>query len=838
MKAHRASDAVGCLAQTQKIIAKNLKKISASLLLLLIVWSAAAQQAVLTGTVKDEQGNPIELVTVAVEGTSIGTLSLPDGTYELTLPSGTKHTLVFDYMGLSIQRKSVTLSAGERRVLDMVFSKKENILGEVIKRSDRTKTEIGAIQIDASKAGLLPSTVGGIEGILKTFVGSNNELTSQYTVRGGNYDENLVYVNDFEVYRPFLTRSGQQEGLSFINADLVSNVYFSVGGFQARYGDKMSSVLDVNYKRPEKFGGSVMLSLLGASLHLEGATRDKKLTYLIGLRQKSNQYLLQAQPTKGIYNPSFTDVQANVNYRPNDKWEVDILANYARNRFTFYPEQSVSTFGVINKAFKLETYFNGGEIDQFDSRFGGISASYKPGKKLKLKLLASGFQTDERETYDIHGEYSLGEIETDLGKENFGQVKYGLGTGIIHTYARNYLKVNMGNIGHRGFYDAQKHFISWGLDAHYISINDRLREWERRDSAGFTQPYLQDSLVMMRFYKSGADFSYMRYSGFIQDNFRFSDSLDLTVSAGLRFNYNQLNGEFILSPRVQLAYSPNWKREVIFKIAGGMYAQPPLYREMRDLNGNVNQGLRAQKSLHFVAGTDYNFKMYNRPFKLTTELYYKKLTDLVPYEYDNVRIRYFGQNSAVGYAYGGEVRLFGDLVKDATSWISVGVMKTAEDVLNDKIVYKNTLGADSATVYPGYIPRPTDQRFMLGLYMEDYLPTNKNFKVHLNFMYATGLPFGPPDKERYADTLRLPDYRRVDIGFAALLWDGAKKERPAHSFFKNFNHVWLSLEVFNLLGIQNTLSYTFIQDQTTGREYAVPNRLTSRLLNVKLAVSF
>ena len=792
----------------------------------------------LTGVVKDDKGKPIELVTVAIEGTGIGTNTKPDGSYEISVPSGERQTIVFDNVSFFVEKKSVTLAPNERRVLDITLKKRDNTLDEYVLQDDRTKTEAGAIQIDARKAGILPSTIGGIEGILKTFVGTNNELTSQYTVRGGNYDENLVYVNDFEVYRPFLTRSGQQEGLSFVNADLVQNVYFSVGGFQARYGDKMSSVLDVNYKRPTKFGGSVMASLLGASLHLEGATRDNKLTYLIGLRQKSNQYLLQAQPTKGVYNPTFTDVQANVNYRPNDKWEVDVLANYARNRFTFYPERSVSTFGLINQAFKLETYFQGGEIDQFDSRFGGISAAYKPNKRLKLKILASGFQTDERETYDISGEYLLGEIETDLGKENFGQTKTYLGTGIIHNYARNYLKVTMGNIGHRGFYDANKHFISWGLDGTYISIDDQLREWERRDSAGFTQPYRQEDLVMTRFYKSSANFSYMRYSGFLQDNFHFNDSLDLTISAGVRFNYNELNGEFIVSPRAQIAYSPNWKREVIFKLAGGMYAQPPLYREMRDLDGNVNKNLKAQKSLHFVAGTDYNFKMYNRPFKLTTEVYYKKMTDLVPYEYDNVRIRYFGQNNAVGYAYGGEIRLFGDLVKDATSWISIGVLKTAEDVTDDKIVYKGINGADSATVFPGYIPRPTDQRFMLGMYFEDYLPSNKNFKMHLNLLYASGLPFGPPDKQRYADTLRLPAYRRVDIGFAALLWDGGKKERPAHSFFRNFNHIWLSAEVFNLLGIQNTLSYTFIQDQTSGRQFAVPNRLTSRLLNVKLAVDF
>jgi len=815
-----------------------IQRIVFCLLISCLSFYANAQDTKLSGKIKDDKDKPIELVTIAVEGTGIGTLSKPDGSYELSVPANEKLIIVFDNAGYFTEKKSVKLTANENRTLDIILKKKENTLDEFVKHDDHTQHEAGALQIDAKKAALLPSTIGGIEGILKTFVGTNNELTSQYTVRGGNYDENLVYVNDFEVYRPFLTRSGQQEGLSFINADLVSNVYFSVGGFQSKYGDKMSSVLDVNYKRPTQFGGSVMLSLLGASMHLEGATHNKKLTYLIGFRQKSNQYLLQAQPTKGVYNPSFSDVQANVNYQPNDKWEFDLLANYARNRFTFYPEKSVSTFGLINQALRLETFFDGGEIDQFDSRFGGISASFKPNKKLKLKILASGFQTNEKETYDIHGEYLLGEVETDLGKDNFGQTKTYLGTGVIHQYARNYLKVNVGTGAFRGFYDAGKHFISWGLDATYLSINDQLREWERRDSAGYTQPYYQDSLVLMRNYRSMADFSYMRYSGFLQDNFRFNDSLDLTVSAGLRFNYNELNGEFILSPRVQIAYSPKWKRSVIFKLAAGKYAQPPLYREMRDLDGNVNMNLKAQKAWHFVAGADYNFKLYNRPFKLTAEAYYKKLTDLVPYEYDNVRIRYFGKNDAVGYAYGGEVRLFGDLVKDATSWVSVGLLKTEEDVLDDKIVYKNTSGMDSATVYPGYIPRPTDQRFMLGMYFEDYLPSNKNFKMHLNFMYSSGLPFGPPDKQRYGDTLRLPAYKRVDIGFAYLLLDGAKKNRPSHSFFRNMKSVWLSVEVFNLLGIQNTLSYTFIQDQTSGREYAVPNRLTTRLLNLKFAVDF
>lgn len=805
---------------------------------LILPFVLQAQTAVLYGVVTDEQGRGVELVNVAVQGTSFGTSTNPDGKYELEIPAGSRQLVVFSNVGFDLLKKSVNLSVGERREMNVLLKKKANTLTEFVKRDDRVRYEAGAIQIQSKKANELPSTIGGIEGLLKTFVGSNNELTSQYTVRGGNYDENLVYVNDFEIYRPFLVRSGQQEGLSFINADLVSNVNFSIGGFQAKYGDKMSSVLDVTYKKPKEFSGGVMLSLLGANIHLEGASKNQKLTYLIGLRQKSNQYLLQSQPTKGVYNPSFTDIQALVSYRLSKRWEVELIGNYARNRFNFFPEEQTTSFGVINQAYQLRVFYQGSEIDQFDSRFGGISTTYHPSEKLKLKLLASGFQTNERETYDISGEYLLGELETDLGKDNFGQIKTYLGTGLVHTYARNYLKVNVGNLAHRGSLDAGKHFISWGADANFTNIDDKLNEWERRDSAGFTQPYYSDSVVMKRVYRSASTFDYTRLSGFLQDNFRFNDSLDLTVSAGVRVNYNMLNSELIISPRIQLAYKPNWKRDIVFKLAGGLYAQPPFYREMRDLDGNVNKDLKAQKSAHYVFGADYNFKMYRRPFKLTGELYYKKLWDIVPYEYDNVRIRYFGKNDAVGYAYGGEVRLYGDLVKDATSWVSVGIMKTMEDVTDDKIVLKDAAGADSATLYPGYVPRPTDQRFMLGMYFEDYLPRNKNFKAHLNLMYSTGLPFGPPDKQRYGDTLRLPDYKRVDIGFSALLLDGARQDRPYHSFFRSLQSIWISLEVFNLLGIQNTLSYSWIQDQTTNKVYAVPNRLTSRLLNVKMVVNF
>lgn len=807
------------------------------LLMALATTGLAQQFAYIKGRVTNERGRGIEAVTVAVSGTGIGTSTDRKGNYELQVPANTTITVAFTYVGYETQTQSLTMVPGQSKTIDIQLQETATQLEEVTKTADRSD-EAGSINLDVSKANLIP-TVGfgsGVEALIKTYVGSNNELTSQYNVRGGNYDENLVYVNDFEIYRPFLTRSGQQEGMSFVNADLVSGVNFSIGGFQSKYGDKMSSVLDVNYKNPTEFGGRAMISALGASLALEGASKNGKLTWLAGARQKSNQYLLQSQPTKGVYNPSFTDVQADIKYHFSPKWEVELIGNYARNRFNFVPEEQTSSFGLINKAFQLRVFYDGQEIDQFDSRFGGISTTFKPNSKLRLKLLASGFQTNEKETYDFMGEYLLGELETDLGKEDFGQLKTYLGTGLIHTYARNYLQVNVGDVGHRGSYDGGKHFIQWGLGANITSISDKLNEWERRDSAGFTQPFDPNSLELTKVYASSSDFNYIRYTGYLQDNFKLSDSIDLTGSIGARFNYSTLNGELLISPRAHLAYKPEWKNDIVFKLAGGLYQQPPFYREMRDLNGNVNQSLKAQKSFHILLGSDYNFLGWGRPFKLTAEVYYKGLWDIVPYEYDNVRIRYFGKNNAVGRIYGGEVRIYGDIVKDATSWISIGIMKAEEDLTDDIIVYKNTAGADSTTVEPGYVPRPADQRFMLGMYFEDYLPRNKNFKMHLNLMYSTGLPFGPPDQKRYGDTLRLPQYIRADIGFSALLLDGSK--HADKKLLNSFKKIWFSIEAFNLLGIQNTLSYTWIQDQSSGLTFAVPNRLTSRLINAKLIVDF
>lgn len=795
-----------------------------------------AQQAWVKGSIKDEQARPIADVLISIAQQTV--LSDANGFFQIAVPAEKDILLQLSKTGFIAQQYPLRLKKEESRILAVQLKERIFEIKEVIKKADRQRFEAGTIIVDASKANINPSTIGGIEGLIKTLVGSTNELTSQYNVRGGNYDENLVYVNDFEITRPFLVRSGQQEGLSFVNADLTSHVQFSVGGFQSKYGDKMSSVLDITYKKPKQFTGSASLSLLGGSLHVEGASKNNKLTYLVGLRQKTNQYLLQAQPTKGVYNPSFTDVQTLINYKVNEQWEWEFLANYARNRFTFYPEEQTASFGLVNKAYQLRMFYTGAELDQFDTRFMGVSTTYRPNKNLRLKFLASAYASNEREAYDISGEYLLGELETDLGKANFGQVKTYLGTGVIQNYARNFLQVQQNTIGHRGSYIYKKQVWLWGADFQSISIKDQLLEWERRDSAGFTQPYNPAQLTMMKSYRSNADLSYEKIQGFVQNNFKWNDSLDLTFSVGLRFNYNFLNQELLFSPRMQVAYKPKWKRDVVWRAALGWYAQPPLYREMRNLEGTLNTQLLAQKSMHAVLGYDYNAHWGRRPLRITNEVYYKSLWDVVPYEYDNVRIRYFGKNNASAYAYGLETRFYGDLVKNATSWISVGLMKTAEDVNDDFYTLKNVSGIDSAIVRPGFIPRPSDQRLMLGMYYEDYLPNKESIKVHLNFMYGTGLPFGPPDQIRYSDTLRLPSYKRVDIGFSAQLFQRKQDAHVPMAPHKKINSAWLSLEVFNLLGIQNTLSYTWVQDQSSGKTYAVPNRLTSRLLNLKLIVKF
>ena len=683
-----------------------------------------------------------------------------------------------------------------------------------------------------------------------------------------------MYVNDIEIYRPFLVRSGEQEGLSFVNSDMVSSILFSAGGFDAKYGDKMSSVLDIKYRKPRGFAGSASMSMLGGALHLEGVSENYRLSYQLGIRQKSNQYLLNSLNTKGDYNPSFTDVQTLFIYDITDKWEIDLLANYSRNRYNTIPLTRETEFGTVNEALRLTIFFDGQEIDKYETYMGAISNVYRPNSDITLKLITSAFRTFESEAFDIQGQYWLDELEKDIGKDDFGEVKFNRGIGTYLTHARNDLDAFVYNAEHKGYLSngsashttGKSLYLLWGIKYQHESINDRLSEWNMLDSAGFSLPHPADSvgytipalqpaqiIEVQDLLKTKINIRSNRYSGYLQNNWTWSskDTTELTFTSGIRANYWDLNKQMLVSPRVSFSIKPNWKNDVIFRAATGYYYQPPFYRELRDLNGKINYNLKAQKSIHFVLGSDYNFKAWNRPFKFVSEIYYKHLENLVPYEIDNVRIRYYAENSANGYATGIDLKINGEFVKGIESWASLSVMKTEEDIEGDFYYeYYNAEGVkiipgftfdqqavDSTRFEPGFIPRPTDQRVNFSLVFQDYLPRFPNYKMHLNLVFGSRLPFGPPTFERFKDTLRIPPYRRVDIGFSALLFDKNKREETPKRLLKHLNTIWASLEVFNLLGINNTISYLWIKD-VTNRQYAIPNYLTARLLNVKLIVKF
>ncbi len=804
------------------------------------------------GVVKDENGKPLEGVAVVVTGQTKGAVSDARGKYELEIASDSAIEIYFSYLGYAIKKETIEVASGKRERLTVLLSPQSIDIGEVEVEDKRVRDKVSTHQIDVKDINVMPNASGNIEGILKTLPGvtSNNELSSQYSVRGGNFDENLVYVNDFEIYRPFLIRSGQQEGLSFVNPDLVGNIEFSSGGYEAKYGDKMSSVLDIKYKRPDALAGSVSASLLGANMHLEGTNDNYKLRYLFGLRYKSNQYLLNGLDQQGDYRPSFADVQALIGYDFSDKWEVEWIGNYSQNRFQFIPETRATEFGVVNNVLRLTVFFDGQEINQYTTAMTGLSTTFKPSENLRLKWLASVYVADERETFDVIGEYWLDAIESNLGNEDFGQVKYNLGVGTFHDNGRNFLNVLVPNFAHKGYLSKDKHFVQWGARFQYELIDDRLKEWQRLDSAGYSLPYSNQEVLVREYNRSKVDLSSRRYTGYIQDSWSLTDSNEMTLTGGLRYQYWDLNKESLLSPRLQFAFKPRWKRDVVYKLAYGIYYQAPFYRELRDLQGNINTTVKAQKAIHYVAGMDYNFKAWGRPFKFITELYYKQLSNLNPYEIENVRIRYFSDNVASGYATGVDFRLYGEFVKNADSWFSLSFLKTQEDIANDFFYeYYNAAGikitpsvqdqnpADSIKVEPGLINRPTDQRVNFSIFFQDYFPKNENFKMHLNLVFGTGLPFGPADGKKYNDRLRVPPYRRVDIGFSALLWDKAKRIEQNKTPLKYFNTIWFSLEVFNLLDVNNTVSYIWIKD-VTNTQYAVPNFLTSRRLNARLVLKF
>jgi CarboxypepD_reg-like domain len=811
--------------------------------------------ATITGKVVNENEDGLAKVSVIILGKTTGTSTNDSGFFSIKVPAEKAFALTFSSIGYREAKQNFLLAENEKENIIVKLDKDKKTNNIITVTAQPRAGEVSLIKINPKEAYTIPSPIGGIEGLLKVYVGSNNELTSQYAVRGGNYDENLIYVNDFEVYRPYLVSNGQQEGLSFINPQLTQNVYFQLGGFQSKYGDKMSSVLDIQYKKPKQFGGSVYISLLEQGVHIEGSAKKENFTYLLGVRNRNNRNLLGSQETKGNYQPSSNDVQGLFTYTPNSKVQVEALANFSQTKFTLIPEFSQKTASVFSPLFTanlgLDIYFEGKEKDLYRTNMLGVATTIKPRKNLRLKFLASSFTDNEKENYDIIGAYIFGERDFDKTKPTFGQIINSLGVGAFQNFARNTLNINVTNVSHKGSYDKGKHYVQWGVGYDHNKIEDQINEWEAFDSAGYSLPFNTNVLELKRVLKTKNNFSFDRMTGYVQDNYSINDSLGLTAQAGVRFNYNTLNNQFLVSPRVSLAWKPTkWDRNFIFKAAVGAYAQPPFYRELRRPNGSLNFNVKAQQSYHFITGADYNFQYNNRPFKLTAEAYYKAMTNVVPYDVDNVRIRYFGENNAKAYATGVEFRLFGELVKDAESWISLGIMKTRENIENDFYYnYKNAAGeiitsktddrvvVDSVKQDIGWLRRPTDRLVTFGMYFSDYLATNKNLKVYLNMITGTNMPYNLPGNPKYRNALIVEPYLRVDIGFSALLIDAEKNNRRSHAPFKAFNNLWLSLEVFNLIDRRNQISFLFIKDYANNT-FSIPNRLTPRLLNLKLFAKF
>ena len=800
------------------------------------------KSATVEGKVVDENENPLSRVSVTILGQQKGILTSDSGRFDIKVPADKAFALVFSYSGYKTAQQNFLLNEGEHESITIRLEPVAGLMQEVIITEQRERTEVGLIKPNPKSVINLPSPIMGIEGMLKVFVGSNNELTSQYNVRGGSYDENLIYVNDFEIFRPYLVRSGQQEGLSFINPEMVRNINFYTGGFQARYGDKMSSVLDIQYNSPKKHAGSAYVGILEQGFHLEGLGNKNKISYVIGVRNRSNRNLLSRQETQGSYIPSSFDIQALVNYQFNSKWSTEVLGNFSQTKFTLIPEFSQITSGVFSPYFTanlgLDIYFEGRENDQYNTAMIGISSTYQANKNVKLKWLVSRFENDEAENIDIAGAYIFGDRDFDKTSGSYGMIVNPLGAGINQTYARNHLNIVDYNVSHKGSLLQNKHLIQWGLGYDKTLINDRLNEWEYQDSAGYSLPYNPNVLLMNKVLKSTADLNVDKLNGFIQDNIVFNkNGHAYTIQAGTRFNYNSLNNQFLISPRIGASWKPKGDKDIVYRMALGFYDQPPFYRELRRHDGTLNTQLKAQRSLQGVIGLDYNFFGLNRPLRLTTEAYYKHMTDVVPYDIENVRIRYYGENSAKAYATGIEMRLFGELVKDAESWISLGFMRTKENIEND--FYKEyTLDSlnqpiDSITVEGGWFRRPTDRLITFGMFFQDYLSTNKNFKVYLSTLYGTNLPYNIPGSVKYRNALTIPPYMRVDIGFSALLLDTEKSNRRSHSPFRNFDNIWASLEVFNLIDRENTISYMLIKD-FQNNVFTMPNRLTPRLVNFKI----
>ena len=778
-------------------------------------------QVKIHGKITDNNGDPVEFATVRIAGTAIGVTSGLEGDYSLSCPAADTITVHFSCIGFREETRRLIDASG-----DVTLNMRLQLTTEMLQQVEVTelKKQTGSIAtIDASELRKNPDTSGGsVESLITTMAGvqGSNEMSSQYSVRGGSYDENSVYINGIEVYRPLLVSSGQQEGLSVINPDLVGAIGFSTGGFPAEYGDKMSSVLDITYRQPEAFEGSVSASLMGASLSL--GQGSKKFSQLHGVRYKRNSSLLSSMDTKGEYDPTFFDYQTNINWQMSPKFKLSFLGNIALNHYRFTPTNRTTTFGTTTDAKQFTVYFDGHEKDRFETYFGAVSLDYRPSRSTSLSLTGSAYLTDELVAYDISGEYWLDQA----GNSNVGGE---LGVGRYHEHARNRLKASVLSLALRGETAINpRHTLTYGLNVQGENIMDRSREWELRDSAGFSLPSDGVNLRVIYNLASHHDLSSTRFSAFAQDAWKINTSAGfLTLNAGLRLSYWSFNKELLLSPRITLGFIPEKAPSWALRFATGLYYQSPFYKEYRmpvsDAQGNqtieLNTDIKSQRSFHLIAGTDYTFRALNRPFKLSGEIYYKALSDLVPYEIDNLKIVYSGLNESSGFATGIDMKLFGQFVPGSDSWISLSLMKTSETIKGVKV------------------PRPTDRTYSLGLFFTDYFPKFPKLKFALRGIFMDGLPATAPRSSRDKAYFRMPPYKRVDIGLSYALLSPLKEGESRDGFKRHFKSVWLGFDVFNLLDIANVASYYWVTD-VNDIQYAVPNYLTRRQLNVRLTVDF
>ena len=788
------------------------------LALILLSTGAVAQKVTFKGRITDENHNPIEIASVGVSGASKGTVADLNGNYIFTCESSDSIVLIYSMIGHQT-RKRTFRNPTDTITVNIVLPSLGVALQEV-EIVDKQK-QMGSSQTIAlpDQARLQPSASGNaIEDLIKSQAGvsSHNEMSSQYNVRGGNFDENSVYVNGIEVYRPLLIRAGQQEGLSFLNPDMVSAVSFSTGGFEAKYGDKMSSVLDVTYRKPREFESTVSASLLGASAYI-GWGNDR-VSFSNSARYKSNSYLLGTLETKGEYKPSFVDYQAFFDWRITDKLNFSVIGNISQNIYKFTPSDRTTSFGTLEDVKQFKVYFGGWESDLFRTFFGAASLNFAPNEYNQLTLQASAFHTDEDETYDIMGEYWLDEINTDQT----------MGVGRYMEHARNHLNANVQTVALTGKHYIGAHDLRWGTEWKIQSFSDSQREWELRDSLGYNVP-TGPSGELRPVYNllSNTSCTTNHLSTYIQDTYKFNCSIGLiSINAGARLSWWDWNNEVLFSPRASIGIIPKFNDDITFRFATGVYYQTPFYKEMRDTttvdgitNVTLNKEIKSQRSIHFVLGCDYHFKIFNRPFKFTAEAYYKKLDNLIPYNVDNVRIVYYGENCANGYATGLDLKLFGEFVPDTDSWLTFSVMDTRERIN----------GGD-------WIQRPTNSRFCASLYFTDFFPGTDRWKMSLQGTYADGLPFGPPHTGREKHTFNAPAYKRVDIGMSYRLLNNEDR-RYRTGIRQWFKNVWLGVDAFNILGIENVNSYYWVKD-INNHNYAVPNYLTGRQINARILMEF